>query len=211
MLAIPYVAFAALAASLCGVTVAAPSPTVNHVDEFVRRDAEAPPFVKRAASCTFPTPPKTSSLSAPITVTGTFDGTRTIFCMEFSLGTNARLLKVEMSGSTVVPVPAMAKLRGETLTLSSWFSPEARCSMYYEIILSVSYSMFALVTGTSLLEQIRPKVSTALALATSTTSGSRMFVRTLSPSSRPLDSPTLLVVALRRRATRLCSTMAAEP
>ncbi|KAF8756270.1 Pectate lyase [Rhizoctonia solani] len=30
---------------------AAPSPTTTHVDEFVRRDAEAPPFVKRAASC----------------------------------------------------------------------------------------------------------------------------------------------------------------
>ncbi|CUA69622.1 hypothetical protein RSOLAG22IIIB_03994 [Rhizoctonia solani] len=40
-----------------------PSPTTTgtHVDEFVRRDADAPPFVKRAASCTFPTPPKTSS------------------------------------------------------------------------------------------------------------------------------------------------------
>ncbi|KAG8754691.1 hypothetical protein FRC11_006529 [Ceratobasidium sp. 423] len=30
--------------------------------------------VKRAASCTFPTPPKTSSLSAAKTITGTFDG-----------------------------------------------------------------------------------------------------------------------------------------
>lgn len=75
MLAVPYVALAALAASLFGSTTAAPSPTTQeHVDEFVRRDADAPTFVKRAASCTFPTPPKTSSLSAPITVTGTFDG-----------------------------------------------------------------------------------------------------------------------------------------
>ncbi|KAG8715144.1 hypothetical protein FRC09_016877, partial [Ceratobasidium sp. 395] len=74
MIAIPYVALAALAASLFGSAVAAPSPTAAHVDEFVRRDAAAPPFVKRAASCTFPSPPKTSSLSKPITVTGTFDG-----------------------------------------------------------------------------------------------------------------------------------------
>ncbi|KAG8734571.1 hypothetical protein FRC10_011645, partial [Ceratobasidium sp. 414] len=74
MIAVPYVALAALAASLFGSAAAAPSPTTTHVDEFVRRDADAPPFVKRAASCAFPTPPKTSSLSAPITVTGTFDG-----------------------------------------------------------------------------------------------------------------------------------------
>ncbi|KAG8736181.1 hypothetical protein FRC10_009577, partial [Ceratobasidium sp. 414] len=73
MIAVPYVALAALAASLFGATAAAPTPTTTHVDEFVRRDTNAPPFVKRAASCTFPTPPKTSSLSAPITVTGTFD------------------------------------------------------------------------------------------------------------------------------------------
>jgi hypothetical protein len=71
MITFPYLA---LAASLFGSAVTAPSPIINHVDEFVRRDAAAPPFVKRAASCTFPTPPKTSSLSAPITVTGTFDG-----------------------------------------------------------------------------------------------------------------------------------------
>ncbi|CAE7145007.1 unnamed protein product [Rhizoctonia solani] len=72
MLAISYATLAAFAASLVAT---APSPTTQgHVDEFVRRDADAPLFVKRAASCTFPTPPKTSSLSAPITVTGTFDG-----------------------------------------------------------------------------------------------------------------------------------------
>ncbi|KAF8606097.1 pectate lyase [Ceratobasidium sp. AG-I] len=40
-----------------------PSPTVS-----------SEIFDKRAASCTFPTPPKTSSLSAPVNVTGTFDG-----------------------------------------------------------------------------------------------------------------------------------------
>ncbi|CAE6521516.1 unnamed protein product [Rhizoctonia solani] len=72
MLAVSYVALAAFAASLAA---AAPSLTTQgHVDEFVRRDTDAPPFVKRAASCTFPTPPKTSSLSAPLIVTGTFDG-----------------------------------------------------------------------------------------------------------------------------------------
>ncbi|KAG8778600.1 hypothetical protein FRC12_024914 [Ceratobasidium sp. 428] len=74
MLAVPYVALAALTASLFGPAVAAPSPTAAHVDEFARRDADAPVFVKRAASCTFPSPPKTSSLSKPISVTGTFDG-----------------------------------------------------------------------------------------------------------------------------------------
>ncbi|KAF8603400.1 pectate lyase [Ceratobasidium sp. AG-I] len=40
-----------------------PSPTVN-----------SELFDKRAASCTFPTPPKTSSLSAAKSITGTFDG-----------------------------------------------------------------------------------------------------------------------------------------
>jgi hypothetical protein len=67
---------ALLAVSLLAVN-AAPSPTTPRPglelverDEFVRRDADAPPFVKRAASCTFPSPPRTSSLSAPITVTG---------------------------------------------------------------------------------------------------------------------------------------------
>lgn len=64
--------------ALFAQTLAAPSPTVpstlQEKDPFVRRDADAPPFVKRAASCTFPSPPRTSSISAPITVTGTFDG-----------------------------------------------------------------------------------------------------------------------------------------
>ncbi|KAB5593495.1 hypothetical protein CTheo_3043 [Ceratobasidium theobromae] len=75
MIAVPYVALAALAASLFGPAAAVPASSITtHADEFVRRDAAAPPFVKRAASCTFPTPPKTSSVSAPISVTGTFDG-----------------------------------------------------------------------------------------------------------------------------------------
>ncbi|CAE6458845.1 unnamed protein product [Rhizoctonia solani] len=76
MLAALYLALTALSTVLVAPTAAAPSPstTQTHVDEFVRRDADAPQFVRRAASCTFPSPPKTSSLSAPITVTGKFDG-----------------------------------------------------------------------------------------------------------------------------------------
>ncbi|KAF8602437.1 polysaccharide lyase family 3 protein, partial [Ceratobasidium sp. AG-I] len=74
MVTISLAILSAVVGALVQSAQAAPSPTANHVDEFVRRDAEAPPFVKRAASCTFPTPPKTSSLSAPITVTGTYDG-----------------------------------------------------------------------------------------------------------------------------------------
>ncbi|KAF8711899.1 Pectate lyase, partial [Rhizoctonia solani] len=40
----------------------------------VTRDAGAPRFIKREATCTFPTPPKTSSLAAAMTIKGTFDG-----------------------------------------------------------------------------------------------------------------------------------------
>ncbi|ESK85824.1 pectate lyase [Moniliophthora roreri MCA 2997] len=63
----------ALAASAVVLVHAAPSPTT--ADDFIRLDGDAPVFIEpRAASCSFPSPPKTSSLSAPITVTGTFDG-----------------------------------------------------------------------------------------------------------------------------------------
>ncbi|CAE6444674.1 unnamed protein product [Rhizoctonia solani] len=44
--------------------IAAPSPNMN----------TSGLYAKRAASCTFPSPPTTSSLSAPMTVKGTFDG-----------------------------------------------------------------------------------------------------------------------------------------
>ncbi|KAG9082445.1 hypothetical protein FRC06_005069 [Ceratobasidium sp. 370] len=107
MIAIPYVALAALAVSLCGSAVAIPSPTATHVDEFVRRDADAPPFVRRAASCTFPTPPKTSSLSAPIVVAGTFDGGNVRFnrgpgaCQAQSEGGDADAVFLVQSGGTV--------------------------------------------------------------------------------------------------------------
>ncbi|EUC64026.1 pectate lyase, putative [Rhizoctonia solani AG-3 Rhs1AP] len=58
------------------LTSAAPSRTSKLYDlnEFVTRDADAPRFVKRAATCTFPTPPKTSSLTAAMSIKGTFDG-----------------------------------------------------------------------------------------------------------------------------------------
>ncbi|KAG8687635.1 hypothetical protein FRC09_013377 [Ceratobasidium sp. 395] len=106
MIAVPYVALAAFAASLFGSAVAAPSPT-THVDEFVRRDADAPPFVKRAASCTFPSPPKTSSLSKPITVTGTFDGGNVRFdrgsgaCTGQTEGGDADAVFLVQSGGTL--------------------------------------------------------------------------------------------------------------
>jgi hypothetical protein len=59
--------FAAVTAAIALFTrtaVAVPSPSV---------DANGI-YVKRAASCTFPNPSKTTSLSAPKVVTGTFDG-----------------------------------------------------------------------------------------------------------------------------------------
>ncbi|CUA69632.1 hypothetical protein RSOLAG22IIIB_04007 [Rhizoctonia solani] len=54
----------AIAAFFAQSVLATPSPSV---------DANVT-YVKRAASCTFPKPPKTSSLSAPMIVKGTFDG-----------------------------------------------------------------------------------------------------------------------------------------
>ncbi|CAE6351195.1 unnamed protein product [Rhizoctonia solani] len=109
MLSIPYFALAALATALVAPAVAAPSPTAvqAHVDEFVRRDADAPPFVKRAASCTFPSPPKTSSLKAPITVTGTFDGGNVRFdrgsgaCKEQTEGGDSDAVFLLQSGATL--------------------------------------------------------------------------------------------------------------
>ncbi|QRV83213.1 pectate lyase [Ceratobasidium sp. AG-Ba] len=107
MFIVPYVAFTTLAACFLGSAAAAPSPTINRVDEFVRRDADAPPFVSRAASCNFPTPPKTSSLSAPITVTGTFDGGNVRFdrgsgdCSGQAEGGDADAVFLVQSGGTV--------------------------------------------------------------------------------------------------------------
>ncbi|KAH7334353.1 pectate lyase-domain-containing protein [Rhizoctonia solani] len=106
MLAVSYIALATFVASLAA---AAPSPTTqhDHVDEFVRRDADAPAFVKRAASCTFPTPPKTSSLSAPITVTGTYDGGNVRFdrgsgaCTDQAEGGDSDAVFLIQSGGTL--------------------------------------------------------------------------------------------------------------
>ncbi|CAE6344698.1 unnamed protein product [Rhizoctonia solani] len=53
---------AVVAGFFAQAALALPSPTADGL------------FAKRAASCTFPTPPKTSSLSAAKTITGTFDG-----------------------------------------------------------------------------------------------------------------------------------------
>ncbi|KDN42687.1 hypothetical protein RSAG8_06644, partial [Rhizoctonia solani AG-8 WAC10335] len=58
------ISIVAVAAFFAHSALAAPSPSV---------DANGI-YVKRAASCTFPSPPKTSSLSSPMTVKGTFDG-----------------------------------------------------------------------------------------------------------------------------------------
>lgn len=69
-----FASLAILVAIAAAFVQATPTPTVHLKDPYVRRDAEAPPFVKRAASCTFPSPPKTSSLSKAMNITGTFDG-----------------------------------------------------------------------------------------------------------------------------------------
>ncbi|CAE6430997.1 unnamed protein product [Rhizoctonia solani] len=54
----------AAAAFFAQIAIAAPSPSVDSNGI----------YVKRAASCTLPSPAKTSSLSAPMTIKGTFDG-----------------------------------------------------------------------------------------------------------------------------------------
>jgi len=64
MVFISIASVAAIASFFAQTVLAVPSPTVD----------AAGVFVKRAASCTFPTPPKTSSLSAAKSITGTFDG-----------------------------------------------------------------------------------------------------------------------------------------
>ncbi|KAK7054388.1 hypothetical protein VNI00_003582 [Paramarasmius palmivorus] len=65
--------FILLALSSVAYVQAVPGP--SRASSYIRRDADAPVFVKpRAASCSFPSPPETSSLSEPMTITGTFDG-----------------------------------------------------------------------------------------------------------------------------------------
>ncbi|KAG9123942.1 hypothetical protein FRC07_013425 [Ceratobasidium sp. 392] len=65
MVAFTFTALTAAIALFTQSALAAPSPSV---------DANGLFMSKRAASCTFPSPPKTSSLSAAKTITGTFDG-----------------------------------------------------------------------------------------------------------------------------------------
>jgi len=104
------------------------TPTIDHRvfkrDIYVRIDEDAPAFEKRAASCTFPTcvipeedddafltsayssPPKSSSLSAPISVTGTFDGGNVRFdrgsgACESGEGGDADAVFLVASGGTV--------------------------------------------------------------------------------------------------------------
>ncbi|CAE6453953.1 unnamed protein product [Rhizoctonia solani] len=107
MVALLFVVLSAVAGSVQSVQ-AIPSPTAStHPGEFVRRDADAPPFLKRAASCTFPTPPKTSSLTQPITVTGIFDGGNVRFdrgastCAGQTKGSDSDAVFLVQSGGTV--------------------------------------------------------------------------------------------------------------
>ncbi|KAK1226544.1 hypothetical protein PQX77_010471 [Marasmius sp. AFHP31] len=89
---------------------AAPSPTATHgdVEQLIRRDAEAPPFIKpRAASCSFPSPPRTSSLSKAMSITGTFDGGNVRFdrgngaCKEQTEGGESDAVFILQSGATL--------------------------------------------------------------------------------------------------------------
>ncbi|CUA78011.1 hypothetical protein RSOLAG22IIIB_12985 [Rhizoctonia solani] len=64
MVSFTFTTIIAASVFLAQTAVAVPSPSVDSNGV----------YVKRAASCTFPGPPKTSSLSAPMTVKGTFDG-----------------------------------------------------------------------------------------------------------------------------------------
>ncbi|KAK1234105.1 hypothetical protein PQX77_002697 [Marasmius sp. AFHP31] len=90
--------------------LAAPSSAItdDDVEQFVRRDADAPPFIHpRAASCSFPSPPKTSSLSEPMTITGTFDGGNVRFdrgkgaCGGQNEGGDADAVFILQSGATL--------------------------------------------------------------------------------------------------------------
>ncbi|KAG8692484.1 hypothetical protein FRC08_009741 [Ceratobasidium sp. 394] len=60
MVSVTLASLAAIASFFAQTALAMPSPTVDSNGV----------FVKRAASCTFPSPPKTSSLSAAKSITG---------------------------------------------------------------------------------------------------------------------------------------------
>ncbi|EUC57266.1 hypothetical protein RSOL_216020 [Rhizoctonia solani AG-3 Rhs1AP] len=73
-----------------------------------------------------------------------------------------------------------------------------------------SSSSPALLSKTLLLVLSKPRVFTALVLATSTMSGSRMYARMRSPSSRAQVPRTLWVVVPRALRTRSSNTTAAD-
>ena len=109
---------AAIAGFFAQSALAMPSPTVN-----------SELFDKRAASCTFPTPPKTSSLSAAKSITGVFDGkNRLVYVVQLFAQLKTQ---VEMSDTTVVLVHAPARRKVVTQTPSSSFSPVRLCSTFF--------------------------------------------------------------------------------
>jgi hypothetical protein len=115
MVSISLTALAALAGFFAQSALAAPSPTV---------DSEGV-YVKRAASCTFPTPPKTSSLSAAKTITGTFDGKRLSPIHAINLSVSAQ-------AATFATIAARARVearpKAATRTRSSFSSRVQPCS-----------------------------------------------------------------------------------
>ncbi|KDN48922.1 hypothetical protein RSAG8_02275, partial [Rhizoctonia solani AG-8 WAC10335] len=91
--------------------------------------------------------------------------------------------------TTVARAPALDKRRAATRTPCSSSSPE----LLFKTLLSVLNKL---------------KVFTALVLATSTMSGSRMYAKTLSPSSRARVLLTLSVVVPRALRIRSSNTTA---
>jgi hypothetical protein len=96
----------AVAAFFAQSAVAAPSP---------RLDATGV-YAKRAASCTFPSPPKTSSLSAPMSVKGTFDGKSHTYMRILAPYSLLRLFQAATFATTAARALALARRREETRT-----------------------------------------------------------------------------------------------
>ncbi|KAL0579475.1 hypothetical protein V5O48_002517 [Marasmius crinis-equi] len=100
----------ALSVSLAiALVLAVPSPTTTSDPErFIRRGPDAPKFIRpRAASCAFPSPPSTSSLSEPMTITDTFDGGNVRFdrgegaCQGQNEGGDSDAVFILQSGATL--------------------------------------------------------------------------------------------------------------
>jgi len=95
--------FAVLAAALSTAVLASPTSTLEP------REWEEARIIARAASCTFPSPPKTSSLSAPINVAAgaTFDGGNVRYdrgsgaCLGQTEGGDADAVFLVQSGGTI--------------------------------------------------------------------------------------------------------------